>query len=240
VKAAQRYLEAARREARPLAVVIVIAAIAIAIGYTAALALGLDLTEYWTATIPTVVSVIAGIGVAWWGIRVANAVETAKDVAAATERRRDVLMVIQNELDRSVRELRGDRAAMPREVVIPFLPTEAWRSLSASGELRWIDNPNLIAKIANAYHRIDATTTLERALFDFNNDPARFRTVPPGAPKPQQLLTDALVDQDPKTIAAIDDALAYILQAVDPHGPPYVSAEVAAELADKPEMSGDL
>jgi hypothetical protein len=116
--------------------------------------------------------------------------------------------VIRNELQEALDELHGDRADRPRRLVFPFLKTEAWRALADGGELRWIEDPELIGRIARAYHRIESTTTLERAIFDFENDPTR-KTIHyrEGSESPLVELHRWVTGQDEHTIAAITHAL---------------------------------
>jgi hypothetical protein len=83
-----------------------------------------------------------------------------------------------------------------------------FRALADGGELRWIEDPELIGRIARAYHRIESTTTLERAIFDFENDPTR-KTIHyrEGSESPLVELHRWVTDQDEHTIAAIDHAV---------------------------------
>jgi len=219
-----------------LAMVIVLWRIAIVLGVS---------DDYAGAVLPTLAGVIAGVPFAVWLIRVSDAESRRREAAAAAaaraheeetaarDRRREeeaavarrsaILTVIDDELRRSAAEVCGDRAGPPRQLIMPFLPTDAWGALSASGELRWIEDPTLIAKIANAYHRIGTTNEIERAAFAFFNDPVTVSvTWMSAGATPGAKLLQALADQDRHTIAAIDDARAAIHMELHDDGSPYV------------------
>lgn len=206
-----RYVRAARGRAVLLVALVVVSLIVALVGWAVALALGLSTQEYAAGAVPTLVGVVAGIPLALWLIRVGDDVSGQRESEAATTRRWLVLDVIREELQEALDELRGDRSMRPRMFVFPFLKSEAWRALADGGDLRWIDDPELIGRIARAYHRIESTTILERAIFDFENDPPR-KTIDysEGSFRPLEELQRWLSEQDEHTIAAIDDALAGI------------------------------
>jgi len=154
---------------------------------------------YWAQAIPTIAAVIAGIPIAVWLATVEDRQRQGHDRVQRSERAVLVLSLVGAELRDNLTQMHGDRAKRPRQVIVPFLRSETWRSFTASGELRWVDDPLLISRIATAYHRIDTTTTLERVLLD-------------SAPVPQvgdssAELFKVLARQDEHTIAAIDHAL---------------------------------
>jgi hypothetical protein len=204
--------------ARSLLLVGVLAPIGVALaGWLVASALGLTTHEYLSGIIPTLMGVVAGLPLALWLVRVAEDVGTRRENNAAAARRRLVTGVIRQELEEALAELRGDRAERPRPMIVPFLKTEAWRALADGGELRWVDDPELIARVARAYHRIETTTLLERAIFDYINDPVRgtIQFTGAGAVKPLDRLVLWVAGQDEHTIAAIDHALAGIRAAAE-------------------------
>jgi hypothetical protein len=175
--------------------------------------LGVKSGDFLAGLFPTIVGVVVGIPIAWWGIRVAEGVGAERAADDARRRRADVLRLIGGELDRNLAEMRGGRAAQPRDVTVPLLAVETWRAMSDGGELRTIDDPQLIGHIANAYHRIDATSLLERLLLNWKMTPSSY-TIEWHGKSPAEDVRAALVDQDPHTISAIDVALEAIRAAL--------------------------
>lgn len=48
------------------------------------------------------------------------------------------------------------------------LKVEAWQSFSDSGDLQWINDPDLLRKISDAYHFIGSVSTLSEKYFQLN------------------------------------------------------------------------
>lgn len=179
---------------------------------------GMDPGDYRDAAVPLALGLIAGVPVAVWLTRLGDRAAEGRERAEARARRRLVLAVIRAELVGDLAELQGARAERPREQIAPYLKAEAWRALSASGELRWIDAPDLLARIARAYHRIDTTTELERVWLDATADPAWLMSTHPPLPDFLGAMRQNVADQDQHTIASIRHAIAGI-DAAEPDLP---------------------
>jgi hypothetical protein len=185
------------------------------VGWAMARLVGLSDHDYAAGVLPTLVGVIAGLPIALWLIRVGESASRESAAVAARNRRKLVLGVIDHELQEALDQLKGDRARRPRALVIPFLKTEAWRALADGGELKWIEDPELIDRFARAYHRIETTTMIEQAMYAYMNNPATPEAIALyGAGPRLQTLADTVAEQDEHTIAAIEHALAAIRDAL--------------------------
>jgi hypothetical protein len=174
--------------------------IVIGVALGIATAVGLWTPDFVGNLIATFVGVLGGALVALW---FANRDERAKTSAAAG-RRRLVLCLVQRELADNRHELLTERAARPRPVIVPFLRRETWRAFADGGELRVVDDPDLLARIANAYFRIETTRWLEEKRYEARGH------------EHTRILLD---DQDEKTIAAINHALAGLNATLGTHIP---------------------
>lgn len=214
-----RWTEAVRESAGGFVFALLFALLLAAVLLAVATWFGVD-EDYRKAVLPTIAGVLFGVPFAVWFYRLTEA-ERRKGETEEAERRRDaVLSIIDDEVKRAGTEICGDRYGPPRELYYPLLPVEAWAALSASGELRWIEDANLLARIANAYHRIATINEVERSAAAFYNDPVTQSTGWADKNKtPGAELMRVLVDQDPKTIDAINDARSGINDVLRPGQP---------------------
>lgn len=207
-----RVVEAARRRLPSLGIAIIWAVLIIVIAWPIALVAGIPIGDYLPAIIPTAVGVLAGVPFALWIVRLGGELTAAQAIAEAAARRRTVLGVLTVELADNLEQLRGERSKRPRPDPVPLLRDETWRALADGGQLRWIEDPELIGRLARAYHRIGTTTLLERQILELRSNPL-WRTTSWGAIReldPMPPLQAMVEDQDRDTIAAIDHALVSI------------------------------
>jgi hypothetical protein len=103
--------------------------------------------------------------------------QTAAQAAAASEksveaaaRRHKVLTLLREELQKNLDGL-AERVAPisqggKRLVFTHFLRNQLWLAFSDGGELQYVDDPGLLAKIAEAYHEVAYCILLEHKYFD--------------------------------------------------------------------------
>lgn len=196
---------------RSWAVVVLALLAALGLGYLLAAPLGVGWDAYWSGALPAFAAIAGGVPIALRLAQLGEEGARKRETEAAAARRSLVLEVIRNELRENLDELQGVRAQRPRLLVIPSLKDEVWRALGLGGELRWVDDPELIERLARAYHRISTTTFLEQRMFD----PTAGTIVERGTGLTTRArLARMADDQDEHTIAAIDHALAGIKTAL--------------------------
>jgi len=188
----------------------------LAIGFGVALVFGKQ-ADYLGQALPVAVGLVAGVPLAIWLSRV----EADAERGAAVERRRMVLRVIGDELREDKEHLVAVQRDPQRELHLDRLRTESWRSLSASGELRWIDDVDLLAWTSLAYHRIEIVNRIEDAWLAFETNPTA-HTIRWRDATPADSLRQHLVDFDREAIEAVNRALNLVLTALGqpPEDPP--------------------
>ncbi|MFO0297520.1 MAG: hypothetical protein ACK537_07985, partial [Pseudomonadota bacterium] len=96
-----------------------------------------------------------------------------------------------------------------RSVLTKPLRTELWSAFSDSGDLRYVDSPSLLASLAEAFHQVKATASMERLLIEVTHFPgvrlSATHTID------QQILEYLTLD-DPPLLATIDKAISQIDQ----------------------------
>lgn len=145
----------------------------------------------------------------------------AADEAETGDRERlgHLLDVLEEDLRSTLTELTGRMDTHQAHGLVPFLQSNLWAALVASGDVaRASGRPELLQALTNAYYRIETTAYLERRLYElWSSQP----THPPIAlpvelspAKPDLRRAEGvLVDQDRHTKAAIDVALQRISEA---------------------------
>ena len=144
----------------------------------------------------------------------------AEALRAEEQRVSDVLGLLRTELTEDEAML-GVRKNTPWEVRPPFLRSDVWHALNASGATMGISAP-LIEQIARAYHRIEATSFVEREALRLSLDPM-VRTIQwpsveaAGAgPSPLAEVRNILSTTDGATRQAIQEAVQTIDQRATP------------------------
>ena len=86
--------------------------------------------------------------------------EKARESELARDRRVAILSLLRSELGRVPNQMaaRQDRNHLPNDSLTDIL----WRSLSASGELRWIQELDLLRQVASAYDLVAVEIEMER------------------------------------------------------------------------------
>jgi hypothetical protein len=206
------YATAAQRQGALLLVALLVTSAVVAVTFLAGRALGLVGESFTEGVIAVAGGLIATVPLALWLASVDRETAAARERQAAHARRLQVLDVLERELTETREAMTAGRVARPRELLLPGLRREAWTALSASGELRWIEDPELLGRLARAQHRIAETARLEDAWLRFETDPTR-ATIRYSGPSAGDRLRSILEDLDGDTIAAIDHALAGIQEA---------------------------
>lgn len=171
----------------------------------------------------TVAGVAVGVPVAVWlalrETRQAQAAAARAELRVAAARRRDVLRALKKELTENLETL-AERTANPeRTLAIPFLQDEVWAAMSDGGELRWIEDPDLLRQLARSYLFVRTNIFLERQLFEVLHYPGMM--IQQGDP-PEKRIGRYLSGLDKVVRAAMDEGLAAIEPAL-------VKAEQEAE-----------
>jgi hypothetical protein len=140
-----------------------------------------------------------------------------REAAAAKTRRVAVLMLLREELGRIPKQMgdRQQRSQPPLDRLVDVF----WRSLSSSGELRWIEDLGLLRRIATAYDLVAVEIDLERRWLE-----AR-AVSPSGNVVTDPYLANALRGQDSDTWRAVCAACRAIDAALVADG-----AEAGAEI----------
>jgi hypothetical protein len=208
-----------------LVAVVVILAVALALDPL----LGVGQNGYVAAIAATFAGVLGGLPLALLVDRLQQEQEdkarSAGEADAAAEARRveqerisEVLGLLKTELAEDLAML-DVRTNTPWEVRPPFLRSNVWNALIASGALIGLP-ASLIDQIARAYHRIEATSFVERETFRLSLDPM-VRTIlwksveAAGAgPSPLAAVRNVLSSTDGATRQAVQLALSSIEERV--------------------------
>ena len=132
-------------------------------------------TDFYRALVATYIGAVIGFMVALYVDRLQRSEDTAAqrrrdtdvrkqqsdhDAELARVRRVEVLSLLREELGRVPQQMgqRQQRNYPPTDVMTDIL----WRSLSSSGELRWIKDLDLLRQIASAYDLLRLQIDVER------------------------------------------------------------------------------
>ena len=122
------------------------------------------------------------------------------------------------------RTLLQKRSNTPHSDPPPFLRSDLWRALAASGEIQFIADASLLATIATAYAEVETTATVERQLMRTMSDPLSVTTnwasvlSAAGKASPEVALRGVLSSSDGRTIEAIEEARLAIKAALATEG----------------------
>lgn len=127
-------------------------------------------------------------------------------------RKRKVLALLRSELSLNLDNIRKCRVPIDtggkRDVYTQSLRDQLWAAFSDGGELQYVNNPELLAALAHAYHNVRHCIMLEHKMLDAVHFPGmRVRQTK----YPQDFFLDYLTESDPALISAIENAL----EAVD-------------------------
>lgn len=169
--------------------------------------------------VATIAGIIAGVPIALALAERQRSADLETQAIDAGVRRVAVLRLLCDELAED-RDLLIGKTDGTRIVEVPFLRSDLWRALADGGELRWIDDVQLIGVIARAYQRVDTTTELERKYFDLTHDAvAAAVTYAPAGRSPASRVLTYIVDQDERTMAALNVAIDALAGAgIEPSG----------------------
>lgn len=91
-----------------------------------------------------------------------------------------------------------------REVYTQSLQDQLWAAFSDGGELQYVNNPELLATLADAYHNVRHCIMLEHKVLDaVHFSGVRIQQ----AKNPQDYFLEYLTQSDPSLISAIEKAL---------------------------------
>jgi hypothetical protein len=153
------------------------------------------------------------------GVPIALEVNRRQQIAVSTvaanerqiyesERKRKVLTLLRSELSANHDDILIRRKPIEsggkRDVYIISLSDQMWSVFSDGGELQYVNNPELLAAIANAYHLIRHSIMLENKILDAIHFPGM--KIHQDKP-PQDYFLEYLTGSDPELIATIETAI---------------------------------
>lgn len=171
----------------------------------------------------TLLGVVVGIPIALELSRYqqTSALASAKHAEAAegVNRKRSVLTHLRKELVSNRDQVLECRQPLSksekRSVLTNPLRYELWTVFSDSGELRYIDNPDLLAALAQAFHEVKATAQMERLLLEVSHFPGiRMQ----GSRHIDENLIEYITNDDPHLLQSIENALARIENELEATG----------------------
>jgi hypothetical protein len=145
----------------------------------------------------------------------------SKEETKAADRRRDVLVAIRTELTENLVGLEDRRPHGERIFVIPFLMDEVWSAISDGGELKWVNDPEILRQLARSYVFIRLHVYLERQLFELRHYPGPMIASNDAEVRLIGYFNDRI---DEVCRAAIDEALAAIRAVVPDENPAQTEA----------------
>ncbi len=118
----------------------------------------------------TMIGALAGILTA---IEINHSLENIEKTKRETEekqRKEKILSLIKEELNFNLNEMMSRQPNSPdknqRSVRIPGLKDELWDAFSDSGEIQWLNDPQLLDVITKAYYYVRSVIYLEEKYFD--------------------------------------------------------------------------
>jgi hypothetical protein len=129
----------------------------------------------------TILGVAVGIPIALWLNRLQEDVQAINEVGKRQteeenlrrieKKRKDKVLTLlvselQWNLDHILLSGRPIALGQPRAIITPTLRIELWSAFSATGELKHIDNPTILAELATAYAEIRSNLNLELAYIN--------------------------------------------------------------------------
>lgn len=122
----------------------------------------------------TILGVLVGLPIALEVSRrqqsVANAAAALETSAKVGARRRKVLILLREELQKNIDGLTQRIAPIAqgakRAVFTHSLRNQLWLAFADGGELQYVDNPRLLAILADAYHEVAYCILMEHKFFD--------------------------------------------------------------------------
>jgi hypothetical protein len=163
----------------------------------------------------TILGVLVGVPIA---LEISRRQQDAVHVVATTERRdrdaerkRVLLTLLRSELvsnrDDVVTRREPVDSGGKRVVTTQSLKDQLWSAFSDGGELQYVNNPGLLAALANAYHQIRHCIMLERRVLDAVHFPGmRIQQ----DKYPQDFLLEYLTSSDPTLLSEVGAAISGI------------------------------
>ncbi len=163
----------------------------------------------------TIVGVLVGVPIALELNRrqqaAAQAITNAERTANEKQRKTKILTLLRSELTMNKKQVLEMRSPMEsggvRGVSVGSLNDQLWSAFSDGGELQYINNPQLLASIADAYYHVRTCISLEKKILDIVHFPGmRIRQDKP----PEEFVRGYLSETDNVLLATIDAALSNI------------------------------
>jgi hypothetical protein len=124
----------------------------------------------WSAVFATLIfGLIVGLSLYYVQHTQESEEHTAQQVKQAAENRSRILALTKTELEYNQQTLHAriaDATQAADHIRTAPLKNEFWKMLSASGDVRWISNYELLYKISNAYFRLENTMYWEHQFLE--------------------------------------------------------------------------
>lgn len=120
--------------------------------------------------IATTVGVLLGVptalAISRWQQNVTERTARQAEDRRATDKRRALLDQLRAELEENVRVLEERIAESDRTPQYGTLEDGYWRAAATSGQIGWIDQPDLLRTVGNAYHEVQTTIIFDLKLME--------------------------------------------------------------------------
>lgn len=139
--------------------------------------------DYWDGTVGNGIATFAGLVVGipsafWLERRLRKEEEDAEKAEDATKAKR-IVAILRQELA-SNQEALGERIEDKNTFILSPLKTSVWDAFSSSGELQYIDSPELVGLLAQTYYVVRAVAKIEEHAYSNLYDAAFAYTMPDG------------------------------------------------------------
>jgi hypothetical protein len=129
--------------------------------------------DYWDGAIgnliASLIAVIVGIPIAFEIERWRQEQEERKQKSERTARACTIVSLIRDEMCVNLQRINLVATNPKGAVYVSIVSDEVWRALSSSGEIRWIDNSEVLAEIAMAYYFTSIISKMADDAYDTDN-----------------------------------------------------------------------
>ena len=118
--------------------------------------------NFFTGLISTVLALVAGIPIALWIDRFIKRQEEKKRYNQNRKRELEIIQLIKEEIEFSYKSLfLKEKKGNSKFITIQQLKSDLWEALAKSQELKHIENPKLLNRIASAYYILNLVKNIE-------------------------------------------------------------------------------
>lgn len=123
-------------------------------------------SQFWPQFVATIFGVGLGVYSAIWVNRKQEAKQEAKEYMEWERKSNKIIFSLQKELNDNFNAFEGwDESDYERSTLKARLKTETWKAFSEGGELKWIEDPDLLYFLSEAYASINAVKEVSEKYF---------------------------------------------------------------------------